>query len=193
MAYNQQQYPQQPQQAYGGGEAQGYYGPPSSGGGEKGFQQYGYPQQPQYGQPAPYGQQPPMGYGQQPPMGYGQPQHPVYVQHNQGGMGGGGGGGCCAGILAATGPSETVTTFVKTTAVEAGGDDATGTPTATPQTTETGGKEPGTGTAPRATVTPKPPGNTQDNGGGGIKDAFGKLTADKPDDIKDAFGKMTEI
>jgi hypothetical protein len=70
--------PQQPQQAYGGangGEAAGYYGPPQGQGGEKGFQQYGYGQQPQYGQQPMYGQQPGYGqggYGQQPMMG--QPQ-----------------------------------------------------------------------------------------------------------------------
>ncbi|GAA5980504.1 hypothetical protein JCM5350_004326 [Sporobolomyces pararoseus] len=97
MAYN-NQYPQQPQQAYHGqnGEASSYYGPPQPGG-EKGFQQYGYPQQQQpQGGYGGYGQQPMM-YQGQPPMGYPQQQHPVYVQPNQGSSG----PGCCAACLGA--------------------------------------------------------------------------------------------
>ncbi|GAA5966475.1 hypothetical protein JCM3765_007582 [Sporobolomyces pararoseus] len=103
MSYN-NQYPQQPQQAYQGqqnGAASSYYGPPQPGG-EKGFQQYGYPQQqPQGGYGAGgyggggYGQQPMM-YQGQPPMGYPQ-QQPVYVQPNQGSSG----PGCCAACLGA--------------------------------------------------------------------------------------------
>ena len=70
-----QSYQQYPQQT--GGEAAGYYGPQPGQDGEKGFQQYGYPQQQGgayggggYGQQPQYGQQPM--YGQQPQMGYGQ-------------------------------------------------------------------------------------------------------------------------
>ncbi|BGP17912.1 hypothetical protein JCM10213v2_005960 [Rhodosporidiobolus nylandii] len=98
MSYN-NQYPQQPQQAY-----HGQFGGP---GGDKGPQQYGYggggygqpqgqaqgyygPPQGMHGQQPMYGQQP---YGQQPQM--------VYVQPNQP-QSGPGAGGCCAGLYILT-------------------------------------------------------------------------------------------